>query len=416
MSMGNQGIAILMGQRRWAMAAGELRKRLASEPDDGHAHALLGICLLEQEDVPGAEREAKEAVRLEPEDALGYEVLGLALLHRGRLREARKATMAALQLSPHSANLHAQMANIELRAEDRKAALDWAQRGLALDPEHDQCSNLRALVLTQSGRADDAHEQITESLRRDPENALTHANRGWALLHQNRPKEALVHFREALRIDPGHEFAKAGLVEALKARNPIYRLLLGYFLWMARLSPRTRTAVILGGYVGYQVLRGVSRNQPDLAPYIWPVLGVYIGFCVLTWVAMPMFNLLLRLSPYGRHALNRRQTVASNWFGGLIAAALLAVVAGLVSGELLLHLTAGYFALLALMASSIFGDDPHERNALQVVCAVACAVTGAAALVVAGFNLPWGGGTLVLIFWLAFAGFMFSPLVRRSGG
>ena len=56
-----------------------------------------------------------------------------------------------------------------------------------------------------------------EALGRNPENAHTNANQGWSLLHGGQPGKALEHFREALRLDPDLEFARAGMVEALKA-------------------------------------------------------------------------------------------------------------------------------------------------------------------------------------------------------
>ncbi|MDB5311521.1 MAG: tetratricopeptide repeat protein [Gemmataceae bacterium] len=46
---------------------------------------------------------------------------------------------------------------------------------------------------------------------------------GWALLHARQPAEALTHFREALRLDPTNEWARDGLIEALKARYWVYR-------------------------------------------------------------------------------------------------------------------------------------------------------------------------------------------------
>ena len=36
------------------------------------------------------------------------------------------------------------------------------------------------------------------------------------------------------------DWARVGMIEALKARNPVYRLLLLYFLWMSRLARRAR--------------------------------------------------------------------------------------------------------------------------------------------------------------------------------
>src|SRR6185295_5916341 len=98
---------------------------------------------------------------------------------------------------------------------------------------------------------------------------------GWALLHAGDAKRALEHFREALRLDPELEFARAGVVEALKARNPIYRVMLLYFLWMARLSGRTRWGIILGGYFGFRMLRTWADEHPDYAAYVQPLIIAY---------------------------------------------------------------------------------------------------------------------------------------------
>ena len=63
-----------------------------------------------------------------------------------------------------------------------------ADRGLALDPEHANCLNLRAMALVQLGRKDEAARTLGSALADDPENALTHANQGWAYLHQGRSR------------------------------------------------------------------------------------------------------------------------------------------------------------------------------------------------------------------------------------
>src|SRR3712207_7475219 len=53
-----------------------------------------------------------------------------------------------------------------------------------------------------------------------------HANRGWQEAHRGNYEQAMAHFREALRIDASLEWAREGVVEVLKARNPVYRVML----------------------------------------------------------------------------------------------------------------------------------------------------------------------------------------------
>ena len=149
-----------------------------------------------------------------------------------------------------------------------------AERGLAIDPEHNVCTNLRAMALVQLGRKDEAAETLGSALANDPENALTHANQGWALLHQGDHQRALEHFREALRIDPELEWAQAGIVEALKAQYLIYRLMLRFFLWMGRQSqtwPSGSSSSALSSAARFWP--SIARANPGAAALLCPGPG-----------------------------------------------------------------------------------------------------------------------------------------------
>ena len=135
------------------------------------------------------------------------------------------------------------------------------------------------------------------------------------------------HFREALRLDPQLEWARLGIIEAMKARYFVYRIMLNWFLWMMKLSGRAQWGVIIGAYIGYRVLQSIARNNPALAPWIFPLLVAYVSFVVLTWVASPLFNLLLRLNRFGRLALSREEILTSNWVGLCVVVAIGALIA-----------------------------------------------------------------------------------------
>lgn len=323
---------LLMQRERYDEALAMLQRGLAEDPDDGLTHALLGACQTATQDFRDAEASLRRAISLEPEQSLGYYFYGSLLTRRARLDEAAKAVDAALRLDPYDASSYALRAEIELRREKYKDALAWAEKGLAVDAEHTDCLNLRSLALTKLRRGGEAADSVQQTLRASPENPTAHANEGFRLLHANRPKEALPHFAEALRLEPGHEFARYGLVEALKARNPIYRVLLAYFLWMATLTPGVRNLLIIGGYIGYRLLNGVARDNPGIAPYLRPILWGYIAFALLTWVGYPLFNLMLRLNRFGRHALSKDQVLGSNVFGLMLLTTLVSLGLALYTG------------------------------------------------------------------------------------
>ncbi|MEE9403905.1 MAG: tetratricopeptide repeat protein [Algisphaera sp.] len=306
---------ILLQQRRPDTAETELRRALANDPDDGEAYALLGACLAELGKRAEAKEALGEAIRLAPEASFPHYALGHLRCNAGELPAAREAAREAMRLDPTNADPAALMAQIEVEADKWDQALAWAERGLALDAEHGPCANLRGIALTKLRRGDEAAQAIDATLRANPDDPTAHANRGWQCLHASQPKKALGHFREALRLEPGHNWARAGLVEALKARNPIYRLLLGYFLWMGTLKPAARNGLVIGGYVGYRLMDQAAERYPEASPYLRPFLWAYLVFVLLTWVGVPLFNLLLRLSPYGRHALDQAQKRGSDVFG-----------------------------------------------------------------------------------------------------
>src|SRR5262249_45146580 len=149
------------------------------------------------------------------------------------------------------------------------------------------------------------------ALRRTPEDAFTHANRGWTLLEQGNPTKAMEHFREALRLNPEMDWARAGIVESLKARHFIYRWMLRYFFWMSRLSRKVQWGVILGALLLFNVVDHIESSYPNLTFVTRPLIVAYLIFFVLSWLALPIFNTLLRLNRFGRLTLSRENKLQS---------------------------------------------------------------------------------------------------------
>ena len=332
---------LLYAQGRHDMAEQEIRRILAQQPDDADAHAFLSLCLIERQQYKEAQREAREGVRLGPDQANTHHVLGFVLFRSDRHDEALVEAKAAVSLNPFNPDYFSLLSAIHFERRNWPDALDAAERGLAIDAEHVRCANLRAMALAKLGRRSEAGATIGAALQRNPEDPLTHANQGWTLLHAGEHAKAMEHFREALRLDPNLDWARVGIVEALKARNFIYRWMLLYFFWMSRLSGRAQWAIILGGVIGSRVLRDMAGNHPDWAPALWAVFYAYVVFAVMTWLADPLFNLLLRLNRFGRLVLSKQQTIAANCIGGLLATALVCLAIYLAGGG-------GPFAMAAI--------------------------------------------------------------------
>ena len=131
----------------------------------------------------------------------------------------------------------------------------------------------------------------------------------------------------------------------------------------------------------------MARNYPDWAPFINPILILYIAFCVISWLAIPVSNLILRLHPKGRLALTRDQVRTSNWVGALILAAIIFL--------------AGYFAtgfgdllrgalMCAFMIPPVTGLFACEHGWPRTTMIVVTGILG----VLAVFSFTMGMGSL----------------------
>ena len=177
------------------------------------------------------------------------------------------------------------------------------------------------------------------------------------------------------------DWAKAGLVEALKARNIIYRGMLKYFLFMSRLRGRAQWAIIIGAYVGYQALAALRESHPEWTVFILPVLIAYGVFVVMTWIARPLFDLMLRLHPYGRYALSRDQTRGANLVGGTIVVALCMALAGLLLRDTNLLISAVLCAMMLLPISAIFTRPAGWPRQVMALYSLLLAVVGLSVVV-----------------------------------
>ncbi len=338
---------LLMQQNRPDQAASELRRHLTRDPHEPVAHALLAVCLLDEEaQLPTAQQEAELAIHLAPEYDFAFYALALVQHRQHRLKEAMAAINQALALDPTDANYHHLLGSLRLESGQLPAALQAARTGLSFDSEHAGLLSLEARTLARQGRGAEASAAARAALGHGAESSSVQAQAGWVALETNRPTEALENFREALRLDPTSEFARQGLVEALKARYWVYRTFMRFMYWVSSLSAGLRRGLFIGAYV-------VARFVPVLLP-------VYLVFAYMSWFKDALFNSLLRVNRYGRYALSPAQTLHSTHFLALLG---LAAAAGL--GALLLPQVPGLVTLAFVALGLLFPLVGTERLAGQ---------------------------------------------------
>lgn len=402
---------LLLQQSRPADAEREAMLALAQKPDHPLAHAYLALSRSDLGKTAEALEAAKSAVGLAPDVAFFHYVQGLVLHRSDRDREARTEVGEAIRLDPDEERHFALLASVELAERNWPAALEAAESGLARNPEDVGCANLRSMALVRMGRKAEAMATVDFALERDPENAVSHANQGWNCLHQNDPRRAQTHFREALRLNPELEYARQGMLEALKARNPVYRGMLAYFLWMARQSGRLQAAFVIGTFFVVRFVRSLAETHPNWAPLLWPLVAIFYLFIYLSWTAVPMFNLLLRLDRFGRYVLSAGERVATNWFGASVVVALAGLGSWLWGAENgLLGALVG--AALSICVAVTFSRTGRSRRWFTISSAVLAVLgLGGMALLMAEIDL---GVILVVAFCLGFFALQISAnFVRR---
>jgi hypothetical protein len=220
-----------------------------------------------------------------------------------------------------------------------------------------------------------------------PDNANSHANKGWSLLEKGQPREALVHFSESLRLDADNEWARVGMIEALKARYFIYRWMLKYFLWMGKLSQQYQWAVVIGLYLLFRVLSNLAKTNPQLAPFVTPLLILYALFVLMSWLSRPLFSLLLRCNRFGRAVLLPEQVAESNLVGGTLLVAVVSLIVALATDSdvaIILAIVAGVWSI---PASAIYECTSGWPRRWMALVAAGIGLVGLAAVV--GTHQQW---------------------------
>ena len=347
------------GQRAEALA--RLDVLLREEPWQGSLFALRGLICAESNLLDEAGEAVRRAREIAPDHPFVQYAAAAVALQQGSVLDAIHAAQAAQQLAPEysvAALLEAR-ARAQLGQWDRVAAIAAAVAGW--EPENEEAALLGAIAaaVARDGTLDRATwERLGE---RFPLNPVARAGSGWTRLNAGQIRAARAEFEQALAMDPSLSWAKEGLATALKARNPVYALMLRFFLWFGRLQPRPRTAIVIGGFLAYNALRRTATHQPELRPLIVPVLVVYLAFVVLSWLADPLMNLLLMTRAEGRRLLEPDQRRSAVLVGSCLALGAALGIAGGISDQPRVAL-AGLGVGLASFAVAAAGTREGRRR------------------------------------------------------
>lgn len=376
-------------QNRFEEAEKELYQVLGQQPNDVEALSLLARCQVKLDKNEAALATIRQALALSPDDDQMIFQHARVLYLIDRSEEAVEQIEAAIRINPAEAIYFGLLADLKLHMKKYDEALAYADQGLNLDPEDAYCLNTRASALIKLKRPNDAFDTIATSLENDPENSFTHTNFGWSKLETGHHKAALEHFREALRLNPTNEYAQAGMVEAIKAKNVFYRLFLRYVFWMNRMSAKYQWGFIIGIYLLFRVLQGVAESNPEWQPFLMPLVYAYLVFALSTWFMEPLANLFLLVNPYGRYALSRKERLSALLVGISLVCSIGSIVAYLVTSYESFMATAFFFFGMMIPLASMFKPAKPKPRKQLIGYAIGLGVVG-----LLGLIPMWLSGTL----------------------
>lgn len=296
---------LLIGQKRYDMAEEQLNKLLAEAPDHSLAIAYKALIKLNTRQAKQALLLAQNSLSLDPESDFALYIIAMAHMEMLDMKKAQEAIVRAIAIQPYFADYYGIHANIKLNMRDYKDAAELAKQGLQINPESMICRNVLSTAQLKLGDKEASFQTIEKALERDPENAMTHANYGWGQLEKGSHKKALEHFKEALAKDPEDEYARAGMLEALKAKFFLYRAFLKYYFWMSNLKPGVQWVVIIGFVFLQRVIGAMSRSSAELAAILLPLSYLLLVFVVTTWIIHPVFNFFMSLNRYAKYLLTQ---------------------------------------------------------------------------------------------------------------
>jgi Tfp pilus assembly protein PilF len=149
-----------------------------------------------------AEAIARDVLVDDPQNAFAILILAKAEMEQNRCREATASYRHYAALVPTSADAHYWIAVCAVGLGEPERALAEASSALAIDPLYVNARLLRAGLLTEHGRLDEAAPDYQQVIELQPSNAHAHSGYGVLLAARRDPEHAVAEFRRALELHP----------------------------------------------------------------------------------------------------------------------------------------------------------------------------------------------------------------------
>jgi len=192
-------------------ALAEVRRVLATAPNDPESLEIAGLCHLRRRELPAALDTLGRAIAAAPDVPHPHYLYGFALREAGRAREAEAPLGEALKRSPDEPVYLRALGELCSELGRHGEALTFARRATEVAPERSANFVTLGFVASAAGDKSLAREAYERAVALDPSDAAAWNNLGCLDLEAGKPLLAKSRFREALRLDPRGERAQRNL-------------------------------------------------------------------------------------------------------------------------------------------------------------------------------------------------------------
>src|ERR1043165_1264451 len=367
----------LLQMKRVTEALGELTQVLSHYPDNYIALVLCCDCYLQLKDKVKIKEVAEKLVAAYPSEDIAHYYMALAYDLNKKPALAENHIRQAIAINPHDADFFGFLSALYIEKSDWQQGLDFANQGLEIEPENVLCLNNRTQCLTKLGRKEEIITAVEDTLSASPDNWYSHANVGWSKLETGDYKAAKGHFAESLRLNPNADYARSGMLEAMKASNFLYRWYLQYVFWLSKMNTGMQWAVLIGFVVGRRVIAAFATQFPPLYALVFLML-----FMVYTsWIIRPLGDFVLMLNRFGRYVLSKDETIAGLVTGIGFITGLLLLLAGWLTDSASLVVIGLILGTVIIPIGKYFHEDDETRTAFIKIFTAGTALLAIAAIV-----------------------------------
>lgn len=400
----------LQSQARWPESRELLESYLSDHPDDPVAQLYYINTVLNMGEKTLARELVGPMLAEHPDNPSVLRLAAVIELSDDKPKIAERFGRQLLEMNAEDDDALVLMAKIKLDQRNYDAAISFADQALEIDAQNTEALNLKIYVGGFLGRTD-TEQTIKEALHVNPEDSSTIANHGYQLLREGKVDEALDRLKYALSINPNDQLGRYAMLEALKARFWPYRLYFKYKEAMAKLSGGASFGIMIGLWFGVNYLNRLAGQQPNLAPFLMPLVYFMVALFLLTWIIDPIMNFYLLTNQYGRLLLDKEDKLMASLVGGSLGLAALCFLGYLLVGGALLQGLAFAFLVLTIPLGSFLRPLRQKQKTILTIYTIGLATAGIGGLLI-------GSGWLVNVSLFALLGYQFiinGMMVRESG-